>query len=301
MRKTASILLALLSLAAVLAVAAVVGLQALLDNRKESIRRQVESALGHPVAFESIRLNFPRRRGALSATVTDLRVADDPRFAATPLVHANELTVSVGWLSLLTGGSTASDVVDVVLHQPEIQVIRNEYGDLNFLTPAQPLLAGFRLARRAAAAVRVDRGKLHFIDRSSDEPEDLRLHHLDATLRWSGGQSLYVDISGTLEPDEGLPFSVTGTVGASRPLADWTRNAVDLEVRAASLPEALAARAWKLLEANLPPYFRPSGPLTVSARVSGSFRRPRVSQVSVTGSLLGGAAGNARVTGEVDF
>ena len=301
MRKTASILLALLSLAAVLAVSAVVGLQALLDNRKESIRRQVENALGHPVAFESIRLNFPRRLGALSATVTDLRVADAPRFAATPLIHANELTVSVGWLSLLTGGSTVSDVVDVVLHQPEIQVIRNEYGDLNFLTPARPLLAGFRLARRAAAAVRVERGKLHFIDRSSDEPEELRLHHLDATLRWSGEQSLYVDLSGTLEPDQGLPFSVTGTVGASRPLADWTGNAVDLELRAASLPEALAARAWKLLEANLPPYLRPSGPLAVSARVSGSFRRPRVSQASVTGSLLGGPAGNARVTGEADF
>ena len=298
MKKAASILLALLSLAAVLAVAAVVGLQALLDNRKESIRQQIESALGHPVAFESIRLNFPRRPGTLSVTVTDLRVADDPRFAATPLVHANELTISVGWLSLLTGGSTVSELV---LHQPEIQVIRNEYGDLNVLTPAQPLLAGFRLARRAATAVRVDRGKLHFVDRSSDQPEELRLHRLDATLRWSGEQSLYVDVRGTLEPDDGLPFSVTGTVGAARPLADWTGNAVDLELRAASLPEALAARAWKLLEAHLPPYFRPSGPLAVSARVSGSLRRPRIWQMSVTGALLGGADGNARVTGEMDF
>ena len=298
MKKTASILLSILSLAAVLAVAAVVGLQALLDNRKESIRQQLESALGHPVAFESIRLNFPRRPGTLSVTVSDLRVADDPRFAATPLVHANELTVSVGWLSLLTGGSTVSHVV---LHQPEIQVIRNEYGDLNVLTPAQPLLAGFRLARGAATAVRVDRGKLHFVDRSSDEPEELRLHRLDATLRWSGDESLYVDLSGTLEPDDGLPFSVTGTVGASQPLADWTGNAVDLELRAESLPEALAARAWKLLEAHLPPYLRPSGPLTVSARVSGSLRRPRVSQMNVTGALLGGAAGNARITGEADF
>ena len=152
MRSKASRLLVLLSLAAVLVVA---GVEALLENRKETVRRSIESALGRAVAFDSISLNFLGSPGSLGITVTDLRVADDPRFAATPLVQADQLTITLGWLSLLAGKPTVSHVV---LHRPEIQIIRNEYGDINFLTPTQPLGTLFRSAHRTAMAVHAGGG-----------------------------------------------------------------------------------------------------------------------------------------------
>ena len=298
MRSKASRLLAVLSLAAVLAVVAVVGLEALLDHRKEAIRQKIESAIGRAVAFDSIHLSFLGSPGSLGIIVTDLRVADDPRFAATPLVHADHLTISLGWLSLLTGRPTVSNLV---LHRPEIQVIRNEYGDINILTPSQPLASSFRSAHRAAMAVHANGGKLYFIDRSSEKPEELRLHDLAVALQWSRGPSVYVDISGTPAPDGEQPFSLTGTVATSQPLPQWTGNAIDLELQAASVPQVLVTRGWKLLENHLPSYFRPSGPLKVSARVAGTLDRPRVSQMSVAGALFGAAAFNARLDGELDF
>ena len=296
MRSKASRLLVCLSLAAVFVVAAVMGLEALLDNRKEAVRRSIEGALGRAVAFDSISLDLLASPGSLGITVTDLRVADDPRFAATPLVQADRLTMSLGWWSLLAGRPAVSNVV---LHGPEIQVIRNEYGDVNVLTPSRD--ASFGWAHRAAMGVHAEGGKVYFIDRSADKPEEVRLHDLAVALQWSGQPSVYVDISGTLAPDGGQPFSLAGTVGTSRPLPRWAANAVNLELRAASLPPVLVARGWKLLENHLPSYFRPSTPLEVSARVSGTLERPRVSQMIVTGGFFGAAAPNARLAGDLDF
>ena len=298
MKSKISRLLVFLSLTAVLAVVAVVGLEAFLDNRKDAIRRQMETAIGRAVTFDAVHLSFLRRPGSLGITVTDLRVADDPQFAATPLGHANHATISLGWWSLLTGNPTVSDVV---LSQPEIQVIRNEYGDINIFTPGQPLDSGFRSAHRAGTTVRAHGGKLYFIDRSADEPEELRLHHLAASLQWSRERRIHVDLSASLDPDGGQPFSVTGAVDTSRPLSRWTESPVDLTLNAASLPQLVAARGWKLLENHLPGYLRPSGPLAVTARVSGKLHRPRLSEMRVTGSLFGGASDNATLAGGVDF
>ena len=298
MKSKVSRLLVFLSLTVVLAVVAVVGLEAFLDSRKDAIRRQMETAVGRAVTFDTVHLSFLGRPGSLGITVTDLRVADDPRFAATPLVHANQATISLGWWSLLTGNATVSDIV---LSQPEIQVIRNEYGDVNVLTPAQPLESGFRSAHRAGTTVRANGGRLYFIDRSSDKPEELRLHHLAAVLQWSRERRIHVDLSASLGPDGGQPFSVTGAVGTSRPLSSWTENPVDVELKAAPLPQVVAERGWKLLENHLPGYLRPSGPLAVTARVSGKLHRPRLSEMRVTGRLFGGAADNATLAGGVDF
>ncbi len=298
MRSKASRLLVFLSLAAVLGIAAVVGLEAFLENRKESIRREIETAVGRAVAFDSVRLRLFRRLGSLGITVTDLRVADDPRFAATPLIRARELTLSLGWLSLLTGAPTVSDVS---LDRPEIQVIRNEYGDINIFAPAQPLKAGFESAHANGAAVHARGAKLYLVDRSSEKAEELRLQDLTATLQWQRGRRIRVEVSGALSEDGDRTFSVAGTVSTAAPLPEWSRNEVDLEVRAASLPPALVARAWTFLETHFPAYLRPSGPLNVSARVTGRIDRPRVSGMEITGALFGAPADNARLTGGVDF
>lgn len=298
MRSKASRLLVFLSLAAALGVAGVVGLEAFLENRKEAIRREIANAVGRAVEFESIRLSLFRRPGSLGLTMTDLRVADDPRFAAIPLIRADQFTLSLGWLSLLTGTPTISDVV---LERPEIQVIRNEYGDINILVPARPLKAGFASAHANGAAVRVRDAKLYLVDRSSEKPEELRLHDLTATLQWSREERVRIEVAGALSEDSGRTFSVAGTVGTAAPLSEWSRNEVDLDVRVASLPQDLVTRAWTLLENHVPAYLRPSGALTLSARVTGRLDRPRVSGLEVTGALLGGTVDNARLTGGVDF
>ena len=298
MKSTASRLLVCLSVVAVLVVAAVAGLETLLDNRKDNVRRQIEGAIGRAVAFDSINLNFLGSPGSVGVTVTDLRVADDPRFAATPLVHADHLTLTLDWLSLISGNPTVSSIV---LHRPEIQVIRNEYGDLNVLTPPSALEETFQRAHGAALSIHASGGKLYFIDRSSEKPEEIRLHDLALALQWSREPSLYVDITGALAPEGQQLFSMTGTVGTSQPLPRWTANSVDLQLRAASVPQVLVARGWKLLEKHFPAYFRPTAPLAVSSRVSGTFERPRLSQMDITGTLFGAGADNARLAGEMDF
>ena len=298
MRPRASRFLVFLSLTAVIAVAAVVGLEAFLENRKDSVRRQIEVAVARPVNFDTIRLNFLEHPGHLSVTLTNLRIADDPRFAATPLIHANQVTISLGWLSLFTGNPTVSDIV---LNQPEIQVIRNEYGDVNIFKTAQSVDSGLQSVDRAGTTVGINGGKLYFIDRSSEKSEELQLHHLAATLQWSREQGVHADVSGSLYPDGRQPFSVVGNLSTPRPLSRWADTPVDLRLNMTSLPKVVTSRGWKLLENQLPEYIRPSGPLAVTARISGKLSRPRLSQMRITGSLFGGATNNATFTGDVDF
>ena len=61
-----------------------------------------------------------------------MRIADDPRFAATPLIQAKELKMQVRWLPLLRW---KIEIKSFVLGEPEFQIIRNEGGDFNILAP----------------------------------------------------------------------------------------------------------------------------------------------------------------------
>jgi len=296
-RKTTKLLVCGALALAITGIGVFYGLDTLVRESKEAVRQELQRAVGRPVSFDALTLDL---WGTPSLAVNNVTIQDDPRFAATPFVHAKQLKISVRWLSLLIG---EPEITGLVLEEPEIQLIRNEYGDVNIFKPAKQAAKPTRLPplRLPATGVQANGGSLHFIDRSSDRPEELRLRDLSVSIHRSSGDKISIDLTGALAEDEHKPFAAKGTVGPVDPTADWAKMPVDLEIEVASLPRTIVARSLALLEDKVPSYLHVSGPLEVNAHVSGSVGQPRISQVKLRGALFGATVHNTTLTADVDF
>ena len=78
----------------------VVSLNTLIDKNRDRIQEEIQKALGRSLTFDQLQLSL---WGGLGLAAKNLRIAEDPRFAATPFIQAKELTMQVRWLPLLTG------------------------------------------------------------------------------------------------------------------------------------------------------------------------------------------------------
>ncbi|MBI2360426.1 MAG: hypothetical protein HYV04_16245 [Deltaproteobacteria bacterium] len=86
--------------AAACAFALLVSLNTLVERNQDRIREEIQRAIGRPLKFNQLQLGL---WGGPGLTATDLRIAEDPRFAATPFIQTRELRVKVRWLQLLLG------------------------------------------------------------------------------------------------------------------------------------------------------------------------------------------------------
>jgi uncharacterized protein involved in outer membrane biogenesis len=97
---------------------------------------QASAALGREVTFATIGVSL--RRGG-SARVTDLRVADDPRFGGD-FVRAQSAVVSVSLLEMLRGRLR---IRSVVIDAPTVSLVRDasgwNVGSLRVLHEDQPV------------------------------------------------------------------------------------------------------------------------------------------------------------------
>ncbi|MFQ5852514.1 MAG: AsmA family protein, partial [Candidatus Binatia bacterium] len=78
----------------------IVSLNTLIDKNREGIREEIQKVLGRSISFGKVRLDL---WGGLGISAKNLSVADDPRFAATPLIQTKEFKMQVRWLPLLLG------------------------------------------------------------------------------------------------------------------------------------------------------------------------------------------------------
>src|SRR3989338_762618 len=170
----------------------VVFFDTLIDRNRERIREEIEKHLGRSFQFDELQLSF---WGGIGILAKHLRIAEDPRFAATPFIQTKELKMQLRWLPLLVG-----DIVikKFVLDEPEIQIIRNEEGVLNLSALTAPgrkvsegakETTGAREAKRRASvsllpsAIYITNGRVDYIDRSLKEPVEIRARNVNFDLK----------------------------------------------------------------------------------------------------------------------
>ena len=91
-------------------------------RNREIVRQELQKVLGKDFDFNSLEVTFLSRPGF---SVTEVRMADDSRFAATPVIQAKEVILGVNLWNLLWGRI----VIDtLIFHEPEFQIITNEFG-----------------------------------------------------------------------------------------------------------------------------------------------------------------------------
>jgi hypothetical protein len=87
-------------------------------------------------------------------------------------------------------------------------------------------------------------------------------------------------------------------LGAER---EWTRYPLELNVDIDSLFLRELNRSIPFLREEIPSYLGTTGPLMLRAKLRGTFERPRISLVSLTGPFFGATKNNLSAEGELDF
>ncbi len=284
-------------------------LDAIVRKNRTRIQQDMERAIGRAVTFSELNVSF---WGGPGIAATDLKIADDARFAATPIVQAKKLRMQLRWLPLVLGRLR---IEKFILEEPEIQIIRNEAGLLNLAVlvarekkPAPPPLASddttkekrpATAPRLAISDIRIRNGSIDYIDRASRQPVEVRVRRLDLTASGALNAAARVKVSGEMFED-GRVFTIDGKAGPfwGRP---WMQVPVDVSVRCDALGIDQLARALPPLRAFLLRYLPTSGPVTIASRVAGTIERPRISGIDLRGPFFGATANNAIVKGDIDL
>jgi hypothetical protein len=284
----------LISTGAVFALLLIV-LNGVLEKHRPAIQQKISEAFGDAASFDSLGISWT----GLGLSARNLRIADDPRFAATPFIQSAEVRIRLRWLALIRG---RIEIEKFILLEPEIQIIRNEATSVNILererSEAHPAATFF------GAALKVTSGRVEYIDRSVKEPVEIHIQDLDMELtapRRDGRRA--VKIAATVFHPEGHEQNVTvqGWVGAGSSQNHWSQTALDLRLRAEAFLLGQLIRAVPVLREQAGEILDVTGPITLSARLQGSVRKPRLNHLLLKGPFFGSNRTNLRLAGNLDL
>lgn len=301
--------------AAILLTASAVGIashvQRLADKHRDQVQVELRRVLGDSVRFEGLEVRLLWLPGFV---VREFRVADDSRFAATPVVKARELVLGISLRQLFTGHMVIDSLTFVA---PELQIITDETGLLNLsmlasrrkeLGAMPRRRAGTPGERRQSAVrfaieeIRVDDGRIIYLDRTDKDPAEMQLRDVD--LRLSGldpAQPTQVHLAAALTEGLGQDLRVEGALHGAPTDQSWEQRGMDLKVEFDSLHAPMLLRAFAGLRDRIPREFDITGPMALRAQASGSLLRPRLDNVTLKIPLFGATDYNAIVTGKVAF
>ncbi|HSF57270.1 MAG TPA: AsmA family protein, partial [Candidatus Binatia bacterium] len=163
----------------------------LAGKNREQVHQELQRFLGKDATFDQLEASL---WGGLGFSAKEFRIADHPRFAATPAVRAKDLKLGVSLVQLLFGRVVINSLT---FEDPELQIITDERGFLNLAelanttkepraapslrttpTEKKPLAVSFLVTK-----VKVKNGRIDFIDRSVKEPAEIRVKNVEVDLK----------------------------------------------------------------------------------------------------------------------
>jgi uncharacterized protein involved in outer membrane biogenesis len=302
-----------------LPLAALVGFLALLvqsfntlaTRNREQVQQELHKVLGKEVSFERLKVSL---LGGFGFSAKGFRIADDPRFAATPLVQASELVLGVSLWNLLLGRI----VIDsMTLKEPEFQIITNEEGSVNLtaLASRRQEFGAFPRLRRLPAAdkqpgtvsflvshVRVENGRIAYVDRSVKEPAEVQIRNLQLDIKGlNPSDKTRVKLTAALTEGLTRDVRIDGFIGPVTDDHPWLQQPVDLEIKFDSLYVPLLARAVAFLRNKIPRELDVTGPMALQMKLTGPVGSPRITDFTLNVPLFGSTDYNAVVNGSIDL
>ncbi|HTF91874.1 MAG TPA: AsmA-like C-terminal region-containing protein [Verrucomicrobiae bacterium] len=302
-------LLTILVIAVIAAAALIQTFNVIAGKNRELVRQELQKVLGRDFNFTTLEVTLLSRPGF---SVKMVRIADDTRFAATPIIQAKELILGVSLWNLLLGRI----VIDTLtFDEPELQIIINESGLMNLtaLAARKKELRTFPRLRSATSerqadpvsfsinALRVKNGRVEYLDRSIPVPAELQVKNINLSVQGLDPTEV-TRIRLVAALTEGLNQDVK-IDGEIAPQADriWSQRPIDLAIRFDSLHLPVIARAIASLRDRLPRAFEVTGPMALQAKASGTFERPRIDDFTLKMPLFGSSDYNATATGSIVF
>jgi hypothetical protein len=279
-------------------------------RHRDTVQQELQKLFGQEVRFANLKVHL---LGWPGFAAQDLRIADDPRFAATPILRAHELILGVRLWPLFFGRI----VIDsLTLREPEFQIITDETGRLNIHSlihpnkeqtpspklPAPPTERKPDSVRFSLATLRIDHGRVIYLDRSVKEPAELQLRAIDMKLSGLNAmKTTRLRFAAALTEGLGQDVHIEGRLGPAGPEQTWLRREMNMNLRLDSLHVPVVARAIAWLRDKIPAELELTGPMSLQATVKGTLARPRLENITLSAPLFGSPDYNAVLTGAVEF
>src|SRR4029077_4653106 len=278
-------------------------------KNREQVHQELQRFLGKDATFDQLEASV---WGGLGFSAQEFRIADNPRFAATPLVRAKELKWGVMLLQLPLGRIVVNSLT---FQAPEFQIITDERGLLNLselvvqkkeskpfpsmrvAPPERKLLSVSFLVSQ----IKMKNGRIDFIDRSVKEPAEIRVKNVEMEVKGlNPSEKTKIKFAAAITEGLGHDVRIDGEFGSLWGQHDWSQQPVQLEMRFDSLSATLLARALPFLRNRIPRELDVTGPLSLQAKLGGTFNRPRITEVALKIPLFGSSNYNAIMEGSVE-
>ena len=310
MKKSLKFLLLFLIAFVVTVLVLVQSFKNLAEKNREQVHQELQRFLGKDATFDRLEASL---WGGIGFSAEEFRIADNPRFAATPIVRAKELKLGVSLIQLVLGRIVINSLT---FQAPEFQIITDERGLLNLSelavrkneTKAPPTLRTPSPERKLLSVsflvskIKVNNGRVDFIDRSVKEPAEIRVKNVEMEVKGlNTSEKSRIRFAAAVTEGLGHDVRIDGEFGPLRQPHDWSQQPVELEMRFDSLSATLLARALPFLRNRIPRELDVTGPLSLQAKLGGTFNRPRLTDVVLKIPLFGSSNYNAILEGSVEI
>jgi uncharacterized protein involved in outer membrane biogenesis len=309
MKKSLKLLLLFLIASVVAVLVLVQSFKNLAEKNREQVHQELQRFLGKEATFDRLEASL---WGGVGFSAEEFRIADNPRFAATPIVRAKELKLGVSLIQLVLGRIVINSLT---FQAPEFQIITDERGLLNLSefavrkneSRALPTLRTASPERKLLSVsflvskVKMNNGRVDFIDRSVKEPAEIRVKNVEMEIKGlNPTEKSRIRFAAAVTEGLGHDVRIDGEFGPLRQPHDWSQQPVELEMRFDSLSATLLARALPFLRNRIPRELDVTGPLSLQAKLGGTFNRPRITDVALKIPLFGSSNYNAIMEGSVE-
>ena len=227
---TSSILLVLI----VVAVIALLNVNALIARNKGYLIEQAEGALGRKISVDQVQATI---FSGIGARLTNFAMADDPTYASGDFVRAKDLQIIVKFWPLLR---KSVQVKQVILHDPVIQIVRNRDGNFNFSTIGKKAKAKKderekeeRAPREEQSAllislVDISNGNIRYLDKKNGT--DMQAKQIDLKIEdFDFAKPFSVKLKAAIYADK-QNFTLKSTIGPMGQRVDVANIPVDGEI-----------------------------------------------------------------------
>jgi hypothetical protein len=280
------------------------------SKNRDQVHQELQKLLGASASFDGLEVTL---RGGLGFAAKEFRIADNPRFAATPLLHATELKLGVSWWELLLGKVVINSLT---FESPELQIITDENGQLNlsalgFTKRDLGVIPKLRIAapdrRHPVVAflvtkIRLKNGQVDFFDRSIKEPAELQIRNINTEIDGlDPGEQTRFKLTAALTEGLRRDVKISGQLGPIQHDRAWSQQPLALQMQFDSLYVPLLARAMPFLRNAMPPELDVTGPMSLTAKLTGTFAQPRFTDVTLKVPCFGSSDYNAVLQGTMEL
>jgi uncharacterized protein involved in outer membrane biogenesis len=260
MKKSLKFLLLFLIASVVAVLVLVQSFKNLAEKNREQVHQELQRFLGKEATFDRLEASL---WGGVGFSAEEFRIADNPRFAATPIVRAKELKLGVSLIQLVLGRIVINSLT---FQAPEFQIITDERGLLNLsefvvrksesralptlrtASPERKLLSVSFLVNK----VKMNNGRVDFIDRSVKEPAEIRVKNVEMEIKGlNPTEKSRIRFAAAVTEGLGHDVRIDGEFGPLRQPHDWSQQPVELEMRFDSLragcnrPAVAPGKTWR--------------------------------------------------------